>query len=294
MSALSQLQKKFLNCVQVPLDSKDRMQLDRKRSQWVDSEIQRNDRLSSQERFEIYARQYWFRILDSLNDDFPGLRALMGDRAFDELIREYILKFPSVSYTLRDFGTRLPDFLLRLKKRYGVKTGLYHQMAKMEIAQLHVFDEKDEIPLTTEALGAKPLMRRFQIAPHVRLMILDYPLDALQVGLNQDGVREQLSNGMLDRRLRTRCRSLVGKLRKKKVYLAVHRHQYRVYFKRLDPWAYELLLALGEGTPLGKAIESVMGRKKYLKKEKTGIASQVGAQFQEWSALGWIQIRKTK
>ena len=37
--------------------------------------IKPNDRLSSFERLEIYNRQYWFRVLDCLWDDYPGLRA---------------------------------------------------------------------------------------------------------------------------------------------------------------------------------------------------------------------------
>ncbi|MES2307441.1 MAG: DNA-binding domain-containing protein [Verrucomicrobiota bacterium] len=290
-NSLAQIQKKFLKCLRVPLNAEDRMQLDSTRAKWVKSEMMPNDRLRSEERIEIYARQYWFRILESLNDDFPGLRALMGDRDFEILIREYIDKFPSVSYTLRDFGTRLPEYLKGLKKRYGAKTGLYHQMATMELAQLHVFDEKDEVPLTTKALGTQPLLRRLQVAPHVRLMVLDYPLDLLQVGLNQEGVRDQLSNGVLDRRLRTKCTKLVGRLPKEKVYLAVHRHERKVYFKRMEQWAYELLISLNEGIPLGKSIEKVLSQKKYFNQ---GIEARVGCQFQEWSALGWIQVRKSK
>ena len=35
--------------------------------------IKPNSRLSSFERLEIYNRQYWFRLLDCLYDDYPGL-----------------------------------------------------------------------------------------------------------------------------------------------------------------------------------------------------------------------------
>jgi Putative DNA-binding domain len=44
--------------------------------------IKPNDRLSSFERLEIYNRQYWFRVLDCLYDDYPGLRAILGERKF--------------------------------------------------------------------------------------------------------------------------------------------------------------------------------------------------------------------
>ena len=43
--------------------------------------IKPNDRLTSFERLEIYNRQYWFRILSALSEDFPGLRAIIGETA---------------------------------------------------------------------------------------------------------------------------------------------------------------------------------------------------------------------
>ena len=44
--------------------------------------IKPNDRLTSFERLEIYNRVYWFRVLDCLYDDYPGLRAVLGERNF--------------------------------------------------------------------------------------------------------------------------------------------------------------------------------------------------------------------
>ena len=52
--------------------------------------IKPNDRLSSFERLEIYNRQYWFRVLDCLWDDYPGLRATVGERKFMKLITVYL------------------------------------------------------------------------------------------------------------------------------------------------------------------------------------------------------------
>ena len=41
--------------------------------------IKPNDRLTSFARLEIYNRMYWFRIIDSLYEDAPGLRAALGE-----------------------------------------------------------------------------------------------------------------------------------------------------------------------------------------------------------------------
>src|SRR5580658_6549181 len=45
----------------------------------VGSFIKPNDRLTSFERIEIYNKQYWFRLIDNLFDDFPGMVAILGD-----------------------------------------------------------------------------------------------------------------------------------------------------------------------------------------------------------------------
>ena len=56
----------------------------------VNELIKPNDWLTSLERLEIYSRSYWFRILDGLYEDFPGLAAVLGQRAFHRLARAYL------------------------------------------------------------------------------------------------------------------------------------------------------------------------------------------------------------
>ena len=47
--------------------------------------IKPNGRLSSLERLDIYSRSYWRRLLDSLAEDFPGLRAIIGEKDFERM-----------------------------------------------------------------------------------------------------------------------------------------------------------------------------------------------------------------
>src|ERR1700741_4088673 len=75
------------------------------------SYIRPNDRLSSFERLEIYNRQYWFRLISAVSEDFPTLNALLSTKRFDLLILAYLNEHPSTSWTLRDLGAKLPQFL---------------------------------------------------------------------------------------------------------------------------------------------------------------------------------------
>jgi hypothetical protein len=110
---LLEVQRRMANAIFQPLTRSDRM------AGGADAEfIKPNNRLTSLERLEIYSRSYWFRILDSLYDDFPGLRAVLGERDFRRLSRAYLADCPSRSFTLRDLGSRLVEWLER-NPRYG-------------------------------------------------------------------------------------------------------------------------------------------------------------------------------
>ena len=93
---------------------------DAMKSKWVDGRpmkkvagdfIKPNDRLTSFERLEIYNRQYWFRLKDCFYEDYPGLRAILGDRRFERLACAYLERHPSQSFTLRNLGRQLVEFL---------------------------------------------------------------------------------------------------------------------------------------------------------------------------------------
>src|SRR5205085_3089399 len=111
---LKVLQDLMATAVFRPLTKQDGMQ-----PRWIDGEkmsdlaarfIKPNDRLTSFERLEIYNRVYWFRVLDCLYDDYPGLRAVLGERKFMKLITAYLATYPSASFTLRNLGSRLEKF----------------------------------------------------------------------------------------------------------------------------------------------------------------------------------------
>src|SRR5947207_3445643 len=73
--------------------------------------IKPNDRLTSFERLEIYNRQYWWRLMSSLAEDFPGLQAILGNRRFEALCEAYLVARPSRSFTLRNLGRDLEPWL---------------------------------------------------------------------------------------------------------------------------------------------------------------------------------------
>src|SRR3974390_1173248 len=115
MMSLDQIQRNMFEAVRQPLTTTEGMRLrtpdGRSTRKIAETIIKPNDRLTSFERLEIYNRQYWFRILSALAEDFVGLRSIIGDRAFEKLAVAYLLDCPSQSFTLRNLGSRLEEWL---------------------------------------------------------------------------------------------------------------------------------------------------------------------------------------
>ena len=113
MSNLDELQREFFRALLLPLRGSSRNSTELSPSdeghspeffRIADEIIKPGPSLTSAERLELYHRQYWFRILDSLAEDFPVLRKMAGDGIFWELIEGYLLGRPSRSFTLRHLG----------------------------------------------------------------------------------------------------------------------------------------------------------------------------------------------
>src|SRR6202042_2781566 len=81
--------------------------------------IKPTDRLTSFERLEIYTRQFWFPVLSGFAEDFPGLRAILGTRAFDRVAQAYLKDCPSTSFTMRNIGSKLEPWLRKHPKFAG-------------------------------------------------------------------------------------------------------------------------------------------------------------------------------
>ena len=114
---LLELQRTMARAVMQPLTFTERMQRTAPDGQpmraYAARFIKPNDRLTSFERLEIYNRQYWFRVIDSMYEDFAGLCAVLGKRSFDRLVRAYVSECPSQTFTLRNLGSQIENWLRR-------------------------------------------------------------------------------------------------------------------------------------------------------------------------------------
>ena len=258
MTALLDLQRRMASAVMQPITNSDRMARrdpqGRSNAKEAKEFIKPNSRLTSFERLEIYNRQYWFRILDSFGEDFPGLRAVVGRKRFDQIARGYLTEHPSTSFTLaqpRDRG--LPQWLNDHGELAGDRYALAADMLKLEWAHIEAFDAADLPPLSAEALAGLGEDPQLALQPHISLLEVRYPVDDLLLAVREHDREEEESGGNRAYPIRHWVKPSRGVAKNvsqnaETIYIAVHRADYSVCYKRLEREAYLLLTALKERT----------------------------------------------
>lgn len=276
-----------------PLTGDDRMQPrwpdGRRTSAVADEFIKPNDRLSSFERLEIYNRVYWFRILDCIYDDYPGLRAILGDKKFMRLVTAYLARYPSSSFTLRNLGQHLEKFLGQKPELTAPHRELALDMARFEWAQVVAFDGEAKPGIQTDdLLDASPAKLRLALQPYLSLLRLNYAVDKFLVAVKKreaDALRDEASNTFEAMpRATTRKRSLPLPKRER-IYLVVHRHQNTLYFKRVEPEGFAILEQLARGRTVEKACAIGL---RGTSRSNADWSHQIQEWFHDWSALGWF------
>jgi len=247
--------------------------------------IKPNDRLTSLERLEIYSRSYWYRLLDSLYEDFPGLRAVLGQRAFERLAKAYLTDRPSASWTMRNLGSRLEEWLRRNPAFAGDRLALALDMIRLEWAHIEAFDEKEETVLGPEDLLELGPGLRTGLQPYVRLIELGYPVDDLRVKVNAASEEHgTASNAVLKRKAGGLVRR-IHRMPAAHIFLAVHRQDFVVYYRRLDAEEFRLLGALAKGEPVGKSVEAALEDSPLPVEE---LRRRVETWFAAWAEMGWL------
>lgn len=226
--------------------------------------------LSPVEQLEIYREQFWLRHTHALLEDFPGVGAILGQQAWESLSERYLSAHPPLSFTLRDLGEKLPDFV----ENDG---SLPHQrlvmdMARLEWAYVDVFDAKDAVPLAVEELsrfGEEALAAaRLRLAPGVRLLRLEYPVVELRKRILLAASHEEVALPAPE-----------------PAALVVYRADLAILHERLEHEPFTLLDALSRGKPLLAACESACA----LGPEATArVEAGIGEWLARWVQLKWI------
>jgi hypothetical protein len=290
--SLEDLQRTMGAAVMQPLTADEEMQQHDQTGRWngramaeVAGEfIAPNSRLTSFERLEIYNRQYWFRLQTAFNEDFPALKAVVGAERFESLMNAYLAAHPSRSFTLRNLGSKLLDWLTQNPQYAGRRQALALDVVRVEWACIEAFDNAERAPLSAEEVATVGADSQLALQPYVQLLALQYPADDLVLDMHQHQKRESSEAG-------TRPESMEAepyqplRLRKRATWLAIHRADLSLFYKRLSRSEYLTLCALRDGQTLPEALEAGFAGSRLA----IGMQlNQVRQWFTNWAELGWI------
>ena len=248
--------------------------------------IKPNDRLTSFERLEIYNRQYWFRLLDCLYDDFPGLRHVLGEKKFLAMSQAYLAKYKSRSFNLGLLGRHIPRFLADNPEWAGRLQPMALDMVRFECAQIHAFDAPINPVIDEHFLRAgDPAELRLKLQPHLTLLQLGFPLDDYSVALRSGDSMHTEAAG--ERRIVAAELKPVPLPRPQTVFLVVHRYENSVFFKRLEEPAFRLLENLGRGMRVGAATARAL-TPVFTQETAEEWQEKVRVWFLNWAELRWF------
>jgi len=200
-----------------------------------------------------------------------------------------LTRYTSDSYTLRDLGNRLEQFLVEEPHWSAPRGELALDMVRFEWAQVMAFDGAANPPVTPDdILDTPPSKLQLSLQPYLSLLKLDFAVDDFLIAVKKRDsavLRGEASNAKDGAPKAAARQKRVRYPKREKVYLAVHRHDNTLYYKRLDREAFAILTSLQRGLTVEEAcVEAVMAS------ERTNVdwSTQLKEWFDGWSALGWF------
>jgi hypothetical protein len=208
--ALRRTQELFYKLVTSPEGERAQQTLE-PQSGDLESMIASDKRVSALDRLDIYATMYFVRLRDVLREDYPKVRACIGDDAFDELASAYLRAFPPTRASARDVGQRLPGFIEA--SRWGLARAGLSELALLERALVEVFDGPDSRVLELGRLrGMSPddlVTLPLAVIPSQVVLRMDHDVDrawqAIELGSAEGAICEQKTTVLVWRKDLVSC-----------------------------------------------------------------------------------------
>jgi hypothetical protein len=144
-----------------------------------------DERLSAEERVDIYANMYFYRLLDVLKEDFPATLQVLGEDNFHNLVTGYLLEHPPTEPSVYFCGRNLSDYLRDHPTTANVPFAA--DLAMLERAMVEVFHAADAVALDAEAMRMTPPNEwpalQLRMPPATRILALAWKVVELLVAV---------------------------------------------------------------------------------------------------------------
>lgn len=122
------------------------------------------------ERIQIYNQQYWWRLINNMQENYPFVVRLFGYTDFNETIATpYLIAYPPHHWSLEALGKNLPKWI---SDSYPADDKqLVHDAAALDLAYMDLFFKSLLPPLTEDQFE-----QTIYLQPHVRFFEFPYDL----------------------------------------------------------------------------------------------------------------------
>lgn len=205
------------------------------------SDIKNGDILNDPEHSVIYANNVISSLTRALENTYPMINKIIGDHFFQNAAKEYILRYPSTSSNLNEYGEYFSDFLKFFEPAtefdYLPEVALF-EWTTHEIQTAGDADDFSLKDLEQYTPEEYPNLH-FTLNPASRVLHFDYPiLDIIELCENPDSGPINLESGGID--------------------LLILRHGGKFRLIPLTPGEYTFLLALSFNQSLSVALDATL------------------------------------
>lgn len=225
--------------------------------------------LTERERVAVYNRQYWFRLLTILQQEYPLLERILEINPFNQMMMRFLSACPPRSYSLQSLSDKLVPWL-----EAEAVSRLVLQAATLEYQLIRTFDAANVPPWTALAL---PDSERHDLArqvlvlqPHAALFVEDWALVEARLAITAAGndAPERVEPGT-----------------RQGFWLIYRDAEQQTQFEALGPLQYRLLAFLDEGVPVGEALARVCEQASL--EQEQFLHQHVQSWFAQWVQRGW-------
>ena len=241
--ALAQVQKRLWRLIAWPEGVRAALAEEPAEDAPLASVVRSDARLAAEDRLDVYANAYFYRIHDVLAEDFPGLAAVLGPDDFHDLVTSYLAVFPSRHPSLRHIGARLPEFLDAhpAGESFRARFPFAADLARYEAANEDVFDAAEAEAASRADLAAVApedwAELPVRLVPSVRILRLGWPVQDVRQALRND--------------------QPVPRLAPAPSALCLWRHDERVVSRALPPDECAALESAARGIAFGELCEQI-------------------------------------
>lgn len=284
-SELKKTQKWFGSIITSPIDDESRINPITPTGKPIEKEaskyISPSPTLQPAQRIELYNQQYWWRLLNNIQEIYQLLSRTFGQYDFTKSIaKPYLIKYPPNHWSLSLLGDRLVQWVE--EEYHADDKPLVLNSAKLDWAFNYSFIAPQLPPITSEQLTldnpTSILRKKIYLQPHVHLFEFDCDMFSFRREFLQHPHEywiehdfPKLTHGV------------------PRFYYLSRSHDNNITWNEISPGEYYLLSLFKNGTSIEKACSLIEGQDAALSQSAL---SHLHLWFQEWTIRQWLSLQK--